>query len=297
VSRHNGGGYRLSRHKGGGYRGWKMGVRVSANLIAVNEQRNIARCLRSLSWVDEIVVVDAGSDDGTVDIARGFTDHVHIHPFDDYSSQRNRAIERSSGDWILSIDCDEWVSANLADEIRKCVTIARPHFHGFWVPIRSRIFGRPFRYSGTRGERKMRLFRRDCGRWKGAVHETVELDGMTASLRNAIEHNSTPDVDAYLRKLIRYSTLESESLLASGLRPHWWQPWLGPMWQFARLYFGKLGFLDGPEGFRFCVLSGWQVWITYQKFLEQYNDRIRSMVRVDVPEPKESCHGPAIAAA
>jgi Glycosyl transferase family 2 len=274
-----------------------MSVRVSANLIALNEERNIERCLTSLSWADEIVVVDAGSSDATVEIARRFTDNVYVHAFDDYASQRNQAIDCSTGDWIFSIDCDEWVSEGLAGEIRQSVSTAPEHHSGYWVPIRSRIFGRPFRYCGTRGERKMRIFRRECGRWQGAVHETVKLTGATGSLRHAIEHDSTPDLDTYLRKLIRYSSLESEVLLESGRCPRWWQPWLGPIWQFARLYFGKLGFLDGSEGFRFCLLSGWQVWVTYQKFFERYNDRKGSTVRVNVSEPKELCHGPAIVTA
>jgi glycosyltransferase involved in cell wall biosynthesis len=253
-----------------------MNVRISANLIALNEQRDIARCLHSLHWVDEIVVIDGGSIDATVQIARQFTDQVHVHPFDNYASQRNRALNRSTGDWVFSIDCDEVVPTELAGEVQRCVATASPHCHGYWVPIRSRIFGRQLRHCGTQGERKMRLFRRTSGYWQGAVHEIVRLAGDTASLRNAIEHESTPDLDTYLRKLVRYSSLECERVLQDGRCPSAWKRWLAPFWQFAKLYFGKRGFLDGPEGLRFCVLSAFEVWIMHQKVMERLRDRRNS---------------------
>ena len=110
----------------------------------------------------------------------------------------------------------------------------------------------------------MRLFRRACGRWHGPVHETVTLHGQTGQLRHAIEHESTPDLETYFRKLERYSSLEAGRIGASGCPPAWWWQWLLPLCTFAKLYFGKLGVLDGPEGFRFCALSGLGVWKAYQ---------------------------------
>lgn len=246
-----------------------MTAKISANLIALNEERNIARCLQSLAWADEIIVIDSGSSDATVEIARRFTDWVHVVPFDDYASQRNRALAVSTGDWVFSIDCDEWVPDELAIEVRRAVAGVGPDCGGYWVPIRSRIFGRRFRHSGTQSERKMRLFRRENARWSGPVHETVELHGRTAVLRHAIEHESTPDLDTYLRKLIRYSSLEAEGIARSGRSRAYARGWFAPFWKFARLYFGKLGFLDGPEGFRFCMLSGLQEWVVNQKLLER----------------------------
>jgi hypothetical protein len=143
----------------------------------------------------------------------------------------------------------------------------------------------------------MRLFRREGVRWQGKVHETVGMCGWAGCLKNAIEHESTPDVDTYLGKLIRYSSFEASAQLSSGRCPHWSQRWFGPLRQFARLYFGKLGFLDGPEGFRFCALSALQVWITHQKVIEQMRRVESPLTRADTSESKEYCHGPAIAAA
>ncbi len=245
-----------------------MTCRVSANLITLNEERNIAGCLESLRWADEIVVIDGGSSDRTVEIARRFTNCVSVVAFDDYASQRNRAIERSSGDWIFSLDADERVPPRLAREVRDATRDAR--CRGFWVPIHSHIFGRRFRYSGTQGERKMRLFRRDAGRWRGVVHEIVVLDGAIGSLRHAIEHASTPDLESYFRKLVRYSSLEADRLVAAGWTPSLWRASLASAWTFAKLYFAKLGMLDGPEGLRFCALSAWGTWVAHHKLRERH---------------------------
>lgn len=275
-----------------------MTGRISINLITLNEERNIACCLESVAWADEVVVVDGGSQDRTVDIALGYTDRVVVHPFDDYASQRNRALDRSSGEWIFCIDADERVPKGLAAEILQQTREAPPSCLGFWVPIRSRIFCRRFRYSGTQAEQKMRLFRRDAGRWRGVVHETVDLPGHALQLRHAIEHESTPDLDTYLHKLIRYSSMEAARMCASGEKPAWWKPWLKPVATFARLYFDKLGMLDGPEGFHFCVLSAWETWITYHKFLEQFMAAKQHFTPTDLvlAPTKEEWHEPACAA-
>jgi len=272
-----------------------MATRISVNLITLNEERNIARCLDSVAWADEVVVVDGGSHDRTVDIALGYTDRVFVHPFDDYASQRNRALDRSGGEWILSIDADERVPDRLAREILLQISEVPPSCHGFWVPIRSRIFGRRFRYSGTQAERKMRLFRRAVGRWRGVVHETVDLPGHALQLHHAIEHESTPDLDTYLKKLVRYSSMAAARMYESGESPAWWKPWLNPVGTFARMYFRKLGMLDGPEGFRFCALSAWEAWITYQKFLEHFRAENKHFAPTNLvlAPTKEEWHEPA----
>jgi glycosyltransferase involved in cell wall biosynthesis len=248
-----------------------MSTRISVNLITLNEQANAAACLESLGWADEIVVVDGGSHDRTVEIARGFTDRIAIRPFDDFASQRNRAIDLSRGDWIFSIDADERVGEPLASEIRRATSLPETEASGFWVPIRSRIFGRRFRYSGTQGERKLRLFRRHAGRWRGRVHEVVDLSGRAGQLQNAVEHDSTPDLDAYLHKLIRYSSLEADRLHAAGVRASGLRRALRPLWTFVKLYLIKRGMLDGPEGLRFCALSAWNEWVTNQKLAERWH--------------------------
>jgi glycosyltransferase involved in cell wall biosynthesis len=271
---------------------------ISVNLITLDEERNIARCLESLSWASEIVVIDSGSKDATVDIASRYTDRVLAHPFDDYASQRNRALERSRGDWILSIDADERVPESLASEMRQAVAGAAADCHGFWIPIRSRIFGRQFRHCGMQAERKMRLFRRESACWEGAVHETVALRGDAGTLRHAIDHESTPDLNTYLRKLVRYSSLEADRAVRDGRIPRWWHAWARPLARFAQLYVWKMGLLDGPEGLRFCMLSAWQEWIVHHQVIERYRALKNGMRGCEFEgEQKETWHGPVMAAA
>ena len=145
----------------------------------------------------------------------------------------------------------------------------------------------------------MRLFRRNAGRWQGAVHETVDLPGQTGRLRHAIEHDSTPDIDTYLHKLIRYSSMEAARMCASGEKPAWWKPLLKPLATFARMYFHQLGMLDGPAGLRFCALSAWETWITYQKFLERFRAAKQQFTTTDLvlAPAKEEWHDPASVAA
>lgn len=253
-----------------------MSSRVSANVIALNEEATIGPCLESLAWADEIVVLDGGSTDRTREVARRLGARVIEHRFDDFASQRNRALDASTGDWILSIDADERVPGELAAEIRATVDATDAAIAGFWVPMRTRLFGRWLRYSGTQHERKMRLFRRDRGRWQRHVHETVALVGPAGRLTHPIHHESTPDLDAALRKLNLYSSLEAARLAALPRAPKWWRPWLTPPVHFARLYFRRLGFLDGREGFQHCALTGLETLVAYRKLAELRRSRFQA---------------------
>ena len=188
--------------------------RLSVLIVAKNEAHNLADCLQAASWADErVVVVDAASRDATAEIAVSMADVVIVRAFDDFASQRNCALEAASGDWVFSIDADERATPALAEEVRRVISDAGDAYRGFRVPIRSVILGRPFAYSGTQHDLPLRLFRRDCGRWVGLVHETVELDGTCGTLRNALRHHTLPSVEVFLGKLDHYTTLEARRLL------------------------------------------------------------------------------------
>lgn len=238
---------------------------VSATLIVLNEAANLAACLESVRWADEIVVVDGGSRDATVSVASTRATRVIQHPFDDFASQRNRALELSTSDWVLSLDADERVPAALRDEIRHAIGHSAHEVSGFWVPIASHLFGRRFRWTGTQSERKLRLFRRARGRWQGRVHETVQIAGRRGVLRHAIEHHSTPNRAAYRRKLERYVSLEVARLREAGVTPRCWGHLLDPLWTFGRLYVANLGILDGVAGLQFASLSAWEQWIVQRE--------------------------------
>ena len=229
--------------------------RVSALILARDEAANLPDCLASLDWCDErVVVVDAASRDATEALARRLADRVIVRAFDDFAGQRNAALAVSAGDWVFAVDADERSSRAQANEVRRA--IAAGGSAGFRVPIASIVLGRAFRFSGTQHDRPLRLFRRDLGRWVGAVHETVELGGEVGDLRHALAHRTIPDMTTFLEKIERYTTLEAGKLAGEGVRPRWGDLTIRPIWTFAKLYLGKQGFRDGVEGLVFCAFSG-----------------------------------------
>jgi len=227
---------------------------LTAAIVALNEERNLPGLLGSLACVDEIVLVDGGSRDATVRIARDGGCRVATVPFDTFARQRNRAIELARGDWVLSIDADERVTPALATEIRE--RIARGRAAAYHLPIRSTIFGRRMRFGGTQDDRPVRLFRREAARWTGDVHEVLRVAGRIDRLRGWLEHYTLPDLASFLAKVRRYTTLEAEARVAAGRPPRKRDLWLAPPREVFRRLLWKHGYLDGPSGWAFCLLSG-----------------------------------------
>ena len=244
-------------------------ARVSVLIVARDEEANLAGCLESARWADEVVVVvDRSSVDRTEAIARAGADRVAVRAFDDFAAQRNAALDLATGDWVLAVDADERITPELAEEVRRAIDDPGLSALGYQVPIRSVVLGRRFGYSGTQDDRPLRLFRRDAGRWTGEVHETVDLAGKAGQLAGALEHRTLPDLHAFLDKLNFYTDLEARRFLAEG-RPWRWSDLLArPFWTFLKLYLGKQGFRDGPEGFAFCGLSGFSVAVRHWKHRE-----------------------------
>ncbi|MDB5353404.1 MAG: glycosyl transferase [Planctomycetota bacterium] len=241
--------------------------RVSALILARDEAENLPDCLASLAWADErIVVVDASSKDASEILARRLADRVIVRAFDEFASQRNAALDVASGRWVFAVDADERSSPEQGREIRSRIGDAR--FSGYRVPIRSEVLGRPFRFSGTQHDRPLRLFRRDSGRWTGAVHETVNLRGVAGELNHALRHRTLPDMKSFLSKIDAYTTLEARKFAAEGRPVRASDLTLRPVWTFAKLYLGKQGFRDGLEGFLFCALSGMSVAVRHWKHRE-----------------------------
>lgn len=243
--------------------------RVSALILAKNEEQNLPGCLESVNWANEvIVVVDRASRDGTQAIAQRGADLVALRTFDDFANQRNAALELASGDWIFAIDADERASPELAAEVRRVISNPKQPHEGYRVPIRSVILGRPFRYSGTQHDRPLRLFRRGSGRWVGTVHETVELVGTAGQLRHDLRHRTIPDMYTFLRKVNEYTTLEAIRFERERRPFRIRDLAIRPVWTFLKLYLGKQGFRDGLEGFAFCALSGVSIAVRHWKHRE-----------------------------
>jgi glycosyltransferase involved in cell wall biosynthesis len=250
--------------------------KISALVLARDEAANLPGCIESLAWVDEVVVVvDGASRDQTLALAQRLADVVLLRDFDDFASQRNAALALASGDWVFAIDADERATPALAAEIRRAIpgsASARGGGEapsGFRLPIQSVILGRRFAFSGTQDDRPLRLFRRGAGRWVGAVHETVALQGSVGQLRSALQHRTIPDMQTFLRKLNEYTTLEAVKLEREGRSHRAGDLAVRPVWTFLKLYLAKQGFRDGVEGFVFCALSGLSVAVRNWKYRER----------------------------
>jgi hypothetical protein len=236
---------------------------ITAAIIALNEEAKLPGLLRRLDWVDEIVVVDGGSDDATFDIAQRHGCHVVSRKLDSFARQRNFAVQVAGGDWVFSIDADERPTPRLIDEVRS--RVARCTQQAFRVPIRSTILRRPLRWSGTQDDCPVRLFRRQSARWVGDVHEVLDVAGRVGCLEHWLEHETLPDLPAFLAKIEHYTTLEARARVAAGRRPACYAPWLAPPREVFRRLIWKQGLLDGPAGWAFSLLSGWSEWVLANK--------------------------------
>ena len=211
-------------------------VSLSVVVITKDEEKDIAGCLESVKWADEIVVVDDFSQDGTLEICRRWTDKVFQRKWEGYAKAKNFAIEKASGQWILSLDADERISPELKVEIREMFQ-QRSGYDGYLLPMKFYFFGHWMRYGGLYPQRHLRLFRKGKGEFEErAVHEGVKVDGPVGYLRNPMVHYSYKDLNDYLQKFDRYSTLDALDK-AKKRRYGKWYPFLRLPSEFILTYF------------------------------------------------------------
>jgi glycosyltransferase involved in cell wall biosynthesis len=223
--------------------------RLSLIVITKNEEAAIARCLRSADFADEMVVADHDSTDRTVEIARSLGAEVIVTPdWPGFGPQKNRALAQAKGDWILSLDADEWIGPELAGEIR--ATIARVDAaDGYEIARHSRFCGQIVRYGDWRGDRVLRLFRRGRGRFSDdKVHERVMVEGCIARLSAPLEHDSITDFADAEDKIERYASAAAHQLAEEGKTSSVAKAALRGGAAFLRGYILRLGFLDGLTG-------------------------------------------------
>jgi glycosyltransferase involved in cell wall biosynthesis len=238
-------------------------------VVTRNEEERIRVCLESVAWADELIVVDAESEDKTASIARELTDHVIVRPWPGYAAQKNFGIEQARARFILSLDADETVSPALRAEIERVVEADGPA-DGYEVPRRNIFWGRWVRHGGLYPDWQVRLFRRGRGRFGvRAVHESVAVDGTVARLTGHLEHRSYRDVADFLARADRYSTLAAEDWMAQGRRVRVWDFVLRPLGRFLSMYVVGRGFLDGWRGFLLAALYAYYVLIRSAKVWER----------------------------
>ena len=226
---------------------------LSVAIVAMDEEANLSRTLASVSWADEIVVVDSGSKDRTCDIAREYGARVIVEPWRGYVAQKQYAIDLCSQDWVLLLDADEEVSCGLAEEIR--AVLADPDaLNAYWTPRKNLFLGRWIKHGGFYPDPKLRLFRRGLGVVAGHdPHDRVDFKPGVASrsrrFQNALVHYTYPTLTYYLGHMNRYSSLGAREALAQGHRGFSVASiLLRPLATFVYNYIFRLGFLDGREG-------------------------------------------------
>ncbi|MDX2267708.1 MAG: glycosyltransferase family 2 protein [Bryobacter sp.] len=248
-------------------------MKISAAIITYNEERNIARAIESLRCCDEIVVVDSGSNDRTVELAQVHGARVVESNWRGYAAQKNFATEACSHDWILSIDADEALSEALEAEIWQLKKNG-PRHDGYTMPRLAQYLGRWILHSGWYPDRKVRLFHRGKAAWEGDyVHESVKVRGPVGHLENNLLHYTCNSLSEHLKTMDRYTTLAAEQLLANRRRVSWRNMALDPAWTFFRSYILQRGFLDGPEGLAIAYMAGIYTFLKYAKARNMSNFR------------------------
>ena len=223
-------------------------TKLSIIIITKNESKNIAGCINSARFADELIVVDSGSKDNTVDIARKLGAKVYTRVWSGYGRQKNIAAKLSSGEWIFSLDADERISKQLKHEI--LAILQSPKFFCYSVSRKSFFISRFLNYSGGKSDRVKRLFKKGTAYFSTHhVHEHLATDNETGKLKEPILHYSYMTVENILEKINLYSTLGSRDLKKSNIKSSLTIAILHGVWVFSKVYFFRLGFLDGREGF------------------------------------------------
>lgn len=240
-------------------------MKISATIITFNEESNIARAIESLRCCDEILVVDSGSVDRTVDIAQKLGARVLECPWRGYAAQKNLASEEAAHDWILSLDADESLSESLEAEIWQLKKTG-PQFDGYTMPRLAQYLGRWILHSGWYPDRKVRLFDRRKSKWVGDfVHESVQVNGRVGHLNSNLLHFTCGSLSEHLKVMDRYTTLAAEQMVAMKRRVGWRQLVLDPPWTFFRTYILQRGFLDGIEGLAIAYMAALYNFLKYAK--------------------------------
>jgi hypothetical protein len=232
-------------------------------VITRDEEDNIRGCLESVAWADERVVLDSGSTDGTVGIARSLGARVEVEEWRGYAPQKNRAAELCTGEWVLSIDADERVTEALRREIESALAAPPSSLPaGFSMPRLSFHLGRWIRRGGWYPDRKVRLARRGKGAWVGEeVHEHLEVEGPVGRLGKPLLHYTYRDLSDHLVKMDGYTVRIARGRHARGRRPSLLRLVLNPPFKFLRMYVLKGGFLEGTAGFILAAAGAWYVFL------------------------------------
>lgn len=240
-------------------------MKITAIIPTYNEEDFIEDAIKSVSFADEIIVIDSYSTDNTVVLAKKHNIRLIQRVFDDFSTQKNFAIDQASNDWIYILDADERVTPSLREEILKAVKSPK-EFVGFYVYRTFYFIGRKMKYSGWQRDKVVRLFLKKHCRYNGKlVHETIITEGKLGYFETKLEHYSYRGFDHYINKLNQYAWLQAQQLQRNGIKVGVFHILIKPLTRFFIHYFIRLGFLDGFPGFVISVTQSYAVLTRYIK--------------------------------
>jgi len=240
-----------------------MGEALSVVIITYNEERNIVRCLKSVQWADEILVIDSGSHDQTCVLAQQMGARVISQTWLGFGPQKRFATAQVTNNWVLSLDADEWLSPELIQSIQKTLSTT-PRKAAYHIRRRHFFMGRLLRYGISYPDDIVRLYHRQQANWNdNLVHESVQSEAKVGLLKATLYHESAPSLEHYIGKLNQYTSIQATQKKKS---------YSGsialivlPFWQFLRGYIFKLGFLDGVPGLCHNVIAGFNCFLRYAK--------------------------------
>jgi glycosyltransferase involved in cell wall biosynthesis len=244
---------------------------LSVLIPTKNEIANIAACIESARWADEVVVVDSGSADGTLEVARARADRVLEHAYENSAAQKNWALPQLTHRWVLIVDADERVTPALRAEIE--AVLADPtRADGYWIRRDNHFIGRPIRGAGWQRDKVLRLFDRTKGAYQPLhVHAEVEVRGRIGFLRERLTHDTYRNLDQYFEKFLRYTRWSAADLKARGVRASGPRLFLRPIGRFLRQYVLEGGFRYGRHGLVLCMLAAFSV---FTKYARRWEDEV-----------------------
>jgi glycosyltransferase involved in cell wall biosynthesis len=243
-------------------------VPISVYVLTTDNRRTIERCMKSLSWAEELVVVDSYSQDGTFEICKKYTDKVFRKKWTGHRDQYQYAADLTTRDWIMFVDADEEIPLDLVEEIRMELDGRAKDFDGYFVYRRTYYLGRWIRYGGWYPDGEIRLYRREKGRWEGGLHAKLGVSGKVGVLKNQYHHYTYGNISDQIQTIDKYSKIAADDLYQSGKKFSLFKLLFHPPFRFLKEYLFKSGFRDGLPGFIIIVSTMFYVFIKYAKLWE-----------------------------
>lgn len=247
-----------------------MAVQISACIITFNEEDNILSCLECLDFAEEIILVDSGSTDNTLQLAKENKKvKIYHRIFDNYINQKNYCMSLAQNEWIIAVDADERIPSELKQEILSIPESELTNLAGYYIPRLSFYLGKWIRHGGWYPNYQMRFFNRLKGKFSGLlVHETVSIDGQLGTLKNPLHHFPYQNISDHLKFIDRYSDLGSQEKFKAGKKSGVLFAIGKSIWKFIAMYFIRFGFLDGKEGLILAILGSYYNFLKYIKLYE-----------------------------